>query len=168
MDVPHAWMAIFGAMGLILMALSLYHARVLPSGARAEPVRSGSMREMAATFWDVVVSFLKKPNIYLLLLFILLYRAGEGQVVTDWAAVPGGQARGGRPGAHHGPVRHDLRHCGDGGVHRGQRSGRVLHLVAGPAARAAAADLRHELSQPGLRVFEHGPAEQPPAGSPRR
>ncbi len=80
MDVPHAWMAIFAAMGLILLALSLYHARALPTGGAAR--HSGSLRQIAATFWDVLVSFLKKPNIYLLLLFILLYRAGEGQVVT--------------------------------------------------------------------------------------
>jgi len=77
--VPRAWMAIFVAMGLILMALSIYHAQVLPSGGAER--RSESIREMAATFKEVVVSFLKKPNIYLLLLFIVLYRAGEGQVV---------------------------------------------------------------------------------------
>jgi PAT family beta-lactamase induction signal transducer AmpG len=80
MDVPHAWMAIFASMGVILMLLGLYHARMLPSGGAAR--HSGSLHEMAGTFWDVLVSFLRKPNIYLLLLFILLYRAGEGQVVT--------------------------------------------------------------------------------------
>ncbi|MGA2116958.1 MAG: MFS transporter [Bryobacteraceae bacterium] len=80
MDVPHAWMAIFASMGLILASLSLYHSRVLPSGGAAR--HSGSPREIAATFRDVLVSFLRKPNIYWLLLFILLYRAGEGQVVT--------------------------------------------------------------------------------------
>jgi PAT family beta-lactamase induction signal transducer AmpG len=79
MDVPHAWMTIFGTMGLILVALSVYHGRMLPKG-RAER-RAESFGQMAATFRDVVVSFLKKPNIYLLLLFVLLYRAGEGQVV---------------------------------------------------------------------------------------
>jgi MFS transporter, PAT family, beta-lactamase induction signal transducer AmpG len=80
-DVPHAWMAIFAAMGLMLVALSLYHSRMLPGGGGRGAVPLGSVREMAATFWDVVATFLKKPNIYLLLLFILLYRAGEGQVV---------------------------------------------------------------------------------------
>ncbi len=79
-DVPHAWMAIFASMGVILMLLGLYHARVLPTGGVAR--HSGSLREIRATFWDVLLSFLKKPNIYLLLLFILLYRVGEGQVVT--------------------------------------------------------------------------------------
>ena len=78
--IPHAWMAIFAAMGLILVALSLYHSHALPTGGAARSAES--LREMAATFWDVLISFLKKPNIYLLLLFILLYRAGEGQVVT--------------------------------------------------------------------------------------
>jgi len=80
MDTPHAWMAIFAAMGLILVALGLYHAHALPSGGAAR--HSGSLHAIAATFWDVLVSFLRKPNIYVLLLFILLYRAGEGQVVT--------------------------------------------------------------------------------------
>jgi PAT family beta-lactamase induction signal transducer AmpG len=79
LDVPHAWMTIFAAMGLILAALSLYHGRVLPSGGAERHTQT--FRQMAGTFKDVVVRFLKKPNIYLLLLFILLYRAGEGQVV---------------------------------------------------------------------------------------
>jgi PAT family beta-lactamase induction signal transducer AmpG len=78
--IPHAWMAIFATMGLILVALSLYHSHALPTGGAARAAES--LSDMAATFWDVLISFLKKPNIYLLLLFILLYRAGEGQVVT--------------------------------------------------------------------------------------
>src|SRR5258705_9431859 len=77
-DVPHAWMAIFAGMGLLLVMLSFYHLRVLPTGAVR---RSESFREMAATFWDVIASFFKKPNIILLLVFLLLYRAGEGQIV---------------------------------------------------------------------------------------
>ena len=79
MPVVRAWMIIFASAGLILVLLSLYHARMLPTGG--EERHSGSLREMMATFWDVVVSFFKKPNILFLMIFILLYRAGEGQVV---------------------------------------------------------------------------------------
>ncbi len=79
MDVPHAWLGIFAGTGLILVMLSLYHARMLPRGGAER--RSESLRAMATTFWDVIVSFFKKPNIILLLVFIFLYRAGEGQVV---------------------------------------------------------------------------------------
>ncbi|MGA2170244.1 MAG: MFS transporter [Terracidiphilus sp.] len=77
--VVHAWMVVFGALGLMLVALSLYHVRMLPTGG--EERKSESVRQMAATFADVVVSFFKKPHIFLLLIFIFLYRAGEGQVI---------------------------------------------------------------------------------------
>jgi PAT family beta-lactamase induction signal transducer AmpG len=74
-----AWTAIFGALGAILLALGLWHARVLPTGGEAR--RSESLRQVAAVFRDVVASFFRKPRILLLLLFIFLYRAGEGQVI---------------------------------------------------------------------------------------
>jgi PAT family beta-lactamase induction signal transducer AmpG len=77
--IVHAWMTVFSVAGIILLALALYHARMLPSGG--EERKQESLKQMAATFWDVVVTFFRKPNVYLLLLFILLYRAGEGQVV---------------------------------------------------------------------------------------
>jgi MFS transporter, PAT family, beta-lactamase induction signal transducer AmpG len=74
-----AWMIVFGGLGLLLVALSLYHSRVLPTGG--EERKSESVRQMAATFGDVIVSFFKKPGILVLLLFIFLYRVGEGQVI---------------------------------------------------------------------------------------
>jgi PAT family beta-lactamase induction signal transducer AmpG len=77
--IVHAWMTVFSVAGLIMVVLALYHARILPSGG--EERKQESVKQMAATFWDVVVTFFKKPKVYLLLLFILLYRAGEGQVV---------------------------------------------------------------------------------------
>jgi PAT family beta-lactamase induction signal transducer AmpG len=77
--IVHAWMVVFGVAGLILVALGLYHSRLLPSGG--DERTQESLKQMAATFWDVVVTFFKKPNVYLILLLVLLYRAGEGQVV---------------------------------------------------------------------------------------
>ena len=79
MHVVRAWMIIFGSVGITLVVLSLFHARALPSGG-AERHAQG-MRDMMATFLDVVRSFFKKPHIWFLLLFVFLYRAGEGQVV---------------------------------------------------------------------------------------
>ena len=79
MPVVRAWMIIFATVGLTLVVLSLFHSRVLPRGG--EERHSRSLREMLATFRDVVVSFFQKPNIWFLLIFIFLYRAGEGQVV---------------------------------------------------------------------------------------
>jgi PAT family beta-lactamase induction signal transducer AmpG len=79
MPAVRAWMIIFATVGITLVVLSLFHSRVLPSGG--EERHSKSLREMLATFWDVVVSFFKKPHIWFLLTFVFLYRAGEGQVV---------------------------------------------------------------------------------------
>jgi PAT family beta-lactamase induction signal transducer AmpG len=79
MGVVRAWMAIFVLLGVTMALIALYHARMLPSGG--EERRAGSLREMYRTFADVVVTFFRKPRILLLLLFILLYRAGEGQAV---------------------------------------------------------------------------------------
>jgi PAT family beta-lactamase induction signal transducer AmpG len=80
MDVPHAWMVIFLAMGGVLILVGAYHTRTLPSGG--DERKAASFEEMWATFKDVGATFLKKPNIWLLLLFVLLYRAGEGQLVA--------------------------------------------------------------------------------------
>jgi MFS transporter, PAT family, beta-lactamase induction signal transducer AmpG len=52
---------------------------MLPAGGESR--RSGSIKEVARTYWDVVARFFQKPNIILLLTFIFLYRAGEGQLV---------------------------------------------------------------------------------------
>ena len=76
MPVVRAWMAIFGVLGLVLVALALYHARALPSGGEERHAR-----KVGRAFWDVVRSFFQKPHILFLLVFIFLYRAGEGQVV---------------------------------------------------------------------------------------
>jgi PAT family beta-lactamase induction signal transducer AmpG len=80
MPVTRAWMIIFGSVGIVLLLLSLFHSRVLPSGGAAR--HAGNLEEVLATFWDVVVDFCKKPHIWVLLLFVFLFRAGEGQVVT--------------------------------------------------------------------------------------
>ena len=79
MPVARAWMAIFGSVGVALVVLSLFHSRVLPTGGEERHQRS--IKQAMATFWDVIVTFFQKPNILILLLFVFLYRAGEGQVV---------------------------------------------------------------------------------------
>ncbi len=79
MPVVRAWLIIFSSVGLILVVLSLYHALILPRVGEERHARS--VREVVATFWEVVVIFFRKPHIWFLILFIILYRMGEGQVV---------------------------------------------------------------------------------------
>jgi MFS transporter, PAT family, beta-lactamase induction signal transducer AmpG len=80
MDVAHAWMIVFGALAAILILLSVYHSWALPGGgAQRLP---GAWRGTLATLKDVILTFVQKPRILLLVAFIILFRAGEGQVTT--------------------------------------------------------------------------------------
>ena len=77
--VLHAWMIVMGVFGAIMAALSLYHARFLPSGGASQQVKS--VREAFATFWEVVRTFFEKKYVVWGIFFIILYRFAEGQAI---------------------------------------------------------------------------------------
>jgi PAT family beta-lactamase induction signal transducer AmpG len=77
--VLHAWMVVMGVFGGIMMLLSLYHAKFLPSGGAS--TRVSSLREAFATFADVVKTFFQKQHIIWGIAFIILYRFAEGQAI---------------------------------------------------------------------------------------
>jgi PAT family beta-lactamase induction signal transducer AmpG len=72
-------MIVMGVFGGILVLLSLYHGRVLPSGGAASTVTS--TREAFSTLWDVLRTFFQKRFILWGILFIILYRFAEGQAI---------------------------------------------------------------------------------------
>jgi PAT family beta-lactamase induction signal transducer AmpG len=76
--VASAWSAIFLLLGAALAGLALYHLWALPG--TLSPSRSG--RAIAATLADVLRTFFAKPGIWMAILFIILFRAGEGQIQT--------------------------------------------------------------------------------------
>jgi PAT family beta-lactamase induction signal transducer AmpG len=76
--VAPAWSAIFALLGATLAALALYHLWALPGTLSA----AGSRRAVAATLADVIRTFFAKPGIWMAILFIILFRAGEGQIQT--------------------------------------------------------------------------------------
>ena len=75
-----AWTIIMIACGAILVILGLYHAKSLPSGgAAATQVRTA--RETLDELWAVIRDFFTKKYIGWYILFIILYRLGEGFVM---------------------------------------------------------------------------------------
>jgi len=79
--VPSAWSTVLLLLGAVLIGLGLYHSWAMPtppSIKRAELTASA----VAATTKDVVIEFFKKPGIWWAICFIILFRAGEGQVQT--------------------------------------------------------------------------------------
>ncbi len=77
--VVHAWMIVMGLFGGIMVLLSIYHSRMLPTGGAAGQVKTA--KEAFGTFWDVVRTFFRKKYIGWGIAFIILYRFAEGQAM---------------------------------------------------------------------------------------
>lgn len=80
MAASQAWSIIFAIMGISLVVLALYHSWALPVVRQQQP--AGSTRHVWLTLVDVLREFFKKPGIWLAISFIILFRAGEGQIQT--------------------------------------------------------------------------------------
>jgi MFS transporter, PAT family, beta-lactamase induction signal transducer AmpG len=75
------WSAAFALAAGIFLALGAYHRFILPRPATDEPKVAGNAGNFWAGFFKTFGSFFQKPQIAVLLLFLLLYRLGEAQLV---------------------------------------------------------------------------------------
>jgi len=79
--VVSAWTVIYSILGVMLIVLGLYNMWALPQGAN--PVSANNTaKAIAGTLYEVIVEYFKKPGIWVSVLFIVLFRAGEAQVQT--------------------------------------------------------------------------------------
>jgi PAT family beta-lactamase induction signal transducer AmpG len=81
MDTRVAWMYAFGASGAFMALLAVYHAILLPTGSVARRPRDAA--EIVSTFADTVKAFFQKKAIWGALLFVFLYRTGEGFLLVE-------------------------------------------------------------------------------------
>ena len=79
-----AWATVFGLLGVLMAGLGLYHAWALPNPSMNtnSPAGVPSVKRTARLLVDVIKAFFAKPGIWLGILFIILFRAGEGQIQT--------------------------------------------------------------------------------------
>lgn len=79
-----AWTVVFALLAATMVGLALYHLWALPGGGARSAPAAGSMsaRGIANTLVDVIRAFFAKPGIWLAILFIIMFRAGEGQIQT--------------------------------------------------------------------------------------
>lgn len=73
-----AWAIIMAATGIIMLGLAGYHILMLPREATEASDGRKTMDEALRELGEVVVSFFRKPYIWLYLAFIFLYRFTEG------------------------------------------------------------------------------------------
>ena len=79
MAAAQAWSSVFLLLAGVMAVLALYHLWALPDTRGAQPA-ARDLRRIARTLADVIVDFFRKPGIWFAIVFIVLFRAGEGQI----------------------------------------------------------------------------------------
>jgi len=80
MGVIHAWMLIMAMVAVVMILLSLWHSKVLPSGG-ASATQINTAKEGWESFKNVFSTFFKKKYIAFYIIFIILYRLAEGLAI---------------------------------------------------------------------------------------
>jgi PAT family beta-lactamase induction signal transducer AmpG len=79
--VAAAWTIVFCILAAMMVSLGLYNSWALPPAKNALSVDT-TASAIAGTLLEVIVEYFKKPGIWVSILFIILFRAGEAQVQT--------------------------------------------------------------------------------------
>lgn len=74
-----AWQQTFYLVAAVFLAISIYHQIIIPRPEKPKPAYS--FKAVMADLSDNMQSFLQKKNLLIALIFILLYRLGEAQLV---------------------------------------------------------------------------------------
>ncbi len=81
LGVTQGWQVVMALPGAVLLALAAYHMWAMPP-IKTITTQDISIHFVARTLKNVLIDFFKKPSIWVSILFIILFRAGEGQVQT--------------------------------------------------------------------------------------
>ena len=79
--ISSAWSVTFFVLAGLFLAFFLYHKFVLPYPVIDRPVAGGEGRQVFREFAETFTSFFKKPRVGIIILFLLLYRFAEAQLV---------------------------------------------------------------------------------------
>ena len=83
-NIPLAWSIVFGVLSVLFLFFALYHGYILPKPATDHSVNGNKKQtpgEIVNTFFNTFKTFFKKKQILVAMLFMLLYRLPEAQLV---------------------------------------------------------------------------------------
>ncbi len=80
-NIPFAWSITFGLLCAMLVMLGIYHHFTLPRPEQDKARSINSVKEAMLSFGNIIATFFKKPGIVPALLFMLLFRLPEAQLV---------------------------------------------------------------------------------------
>jgi len=76
-----AWSLVFGILSGLFILLAIYHKWVLPQPKNDQEEFNISKKDIIKEYFEIIKAYFKKPQILLIISFILLYRFGEAQLV---------------------------------------------------------------------------------------
>jgi len=79
-NIPFAWSMVFAIIAGLFIVFFLYHRYILPRPAEDKPITSDG-ENLLIEFFRTFALFFKKQRIGVILLFLLVYRLGESQLV---------------------------------------------------------------------------------------
>ena len=80
-NVSLAWSIIFFILAGMFFLLFIYHRLVLPVPASDQPLLRDGESDVVAGFVSTFTAFFKRPDIFIILAFLLLFRFGEAQAL---------------------------------------------------------------------------------------
>ena len=76
-----AWSLVFGILSGLFIILAAYHKWALPRPENDQEGFNTAKEDIVKEYFEIIKAYFKKPQILLIVLFILLYRFGEAQLV---------------------------------------------------------------------------------------
>lgn len=80
-SVTAGWMVVFGLLGVFFALVAIYHSVVLPRPKADAQREVKSVGKVFREFVDTFAAFFRKPGVWLAILFMLMYRLPEAQLV---------------------------------------------------------------------------------------
>lgn len=80
-DIPLAWAIVFTILSVLFLCFSLYHTWALPKVEHKTEEKTRSRSEVWREFINVFVEFFRKKQVGIAIVFMLLYRLPEAQLV---------------------------------------------------------------------------------------
>ena len=80
-NIPLAWMVTFGVLSAVFLLAALYHQFVLPRPAIDRPAKDVTAKTIVSDFLNTFKTFFTKKNALVAILFMLLFRLPEAQLV---------------------------------------------------------------------------------------
>ena len=80
-NLKFAWSSVFGILSGLFIILAAYHKWALPRPKNDQEEFNTAKEDIVKEYFEIIKAYFKKPQILLIVLFILLYRFGEAQLV---------------------------------------------------------------------------------------